>query len=141
MLKKLTEKGFRRGFKRTPQRLAIMAYLDGNTSHPSAEEVYKAVTKKHRSMSFATVYNTLNTLAETGVIQGLTIDPDRRRYDPNIQPHHHLICLGCKSVVDVHEPIAVEVPQALAAEYSITGNHIEFYGHCSACRKKNGTHN
>ncbi len=140
MLKKLTQKGFRKGFKRTPQRLAIMAYLDGNTSHPSAEEVYKAVTKKYRSMSFATVYNTLNTLEQTGVIQGLTIDPARRRYDPNVHPHHHLFCQGCRSVADVHESVDVEVPQALAERYAITGSHVQFYGYCSACRKKVSPH-
>jgi Fur family peroxide stress response transcriptional regulator len=136
MLKKLQHKGFKKGFKRTPQRLAILEYLDGNESHPSAEEVYKAVSRKYRSMSFATVYNTLNMLVETGAIRDLTIDPDRRRYDPNTRPHHHLICVGCRKVVDVSDTIAVEVPKSIAGEFAVIGNHIEFYGYCSPCRKK-----
>ncbi len=136
MLVKLRPKGAVKGFKRTPQRMAILEYLEGNTSHPSAETIYKAVSKRHRSMSFATVYNTLNTLVTSGAIRDLTIDPDRRRYDPNVQPHHHLLCLDCKKVVDIQEPIAVEVPAGIAEEYRITGNHIEFYGYCTSCGKK-----
>lgn len=140
MIKGLLEKGFKKGFKRTPQRLAILEYLDGNTSHPSAEEIYKAVSKKYRSMSFATVYNTLNTLVEAGAIQDLTIDPERRRYDPNTQTHHHLICVECRKVVDVHEPIKVEMPRSIAAEFAVLGTHIEFFGYCPLCRKKKRSH-
>lgn len=136
MLKRLQDKGFKRGFKRTPQRLAILDYLDGNTSHPSAEDIYKAVSKRYRSMSFATVYNTLNTLVGAGAVKDLTIDPDRRRYDPNTHPHHHLICLECRKVVDVPDTIPVEIPKSVAGDYTVVGNHIEFYGYCAPCRKK-----
>ncbi len=45
------------GLKLTPQRLAILEYLDGNTSHPSAEDIYISVKEKFPTMSFATVYN------------------------------------------------------------------------------------
>jgi Fur family peroxide stress response transcriptional regulator len=58
--------GFEKGFKRTPQRLAILAYLEGNTSHPSAEEIFHAVGGKDQTLSFATVYNTLNALSRQG---------------------------------------------------------------------------
>lgn len=136
MLGMLQYKGLKRSFKRTPQRLAILKYLDGNTSHPSAEDIYRSVSKTYRSMSFATVYNTLNTLVAAGVLKDLYIDPSRRRYDPNVHPHHHLICMDCKVVVDVHDPIAVEVPKSVAGDYQVVGNHIEFYGYCSPCRKK-----
>ncbi len=136
MLKRLQAKGYKRGFKRTPQRLAILDYLEGNTSHPSAEEVYRSVSRKYRSMSFATVYNTLNTLVDAGVVKDLNIDPSRRRYDPNTHPHHHLICMDCTVVVDVPDPISVEIPESIAGDYQVIGNHIEFYGYCSPCRKK-----
>ena len=127
------------GFKRTPQRLSIMEHLDGNTSHPSAEDIYRVVGKKNPSMSFATVYNTLNTLVQTGAVRELTIDPDRKRYDPDVSAHHHLICLECKKVVDIPGDIPVEIPRGVARDYTILGNHIEFYGICAACRKTKRT--
>jgi Fur family transcriptional regulator, peroxide stress response regulator len=135
MIRKLQQKGTIKGFKRTPQRLAILEHLDGNKSHPSAEDIYRVVAKKNPSMSFATVYNTLNTLVQAGAVRELTIDPDRKRYDPDTSGHHHLICLGCRKVVDIPGDIPVEVPRGIAKEFSILGNHIEFYGICAPCGK------
>ena len=122
------------GFKLTPQRIAILRYLDGNTGHPSAEDIYKAVSKKFPTMSFATVYNTLETLRQRGALLELTIDPGRKRFDPNTEPHHHLICLRCKQIVDIHNAYALEVPDEMRGDIEITGNHIEFYGICQKCR-------
>ena len=70
--------------KLTPQRLAILNYLEGNKSHPSADEIYKAVLKKFPTMSFATVYNTLDALREKGYVIELTIDPAKKRFDESI---------------------------------------------------------
>ncbi len=122
------------GLKLTPQRIAILRYLDGNTGHPSAEDIYKAVSKKFPTMSFATVYNTLETLRQRGTLLELTIDPGRKRFDPNTEPHHHLICLRCKRIVDIHNAYALEVPDEMRGDIEITGNHIEFYGICQKCR-------
>jgi Fur family peroxide stress response transcriptional regulator len=137
MIRKLQEKGSIKGFKRTPQRLSILEHLDGNKSHPSAEEIYRVVAKKNPSMSFATVYNTLNTLVQAGAVRELTIDPDRKRYDPDTSSHHHLICLDCRKVMDIPGSIMVDVPRGLARDFTIMGNHIEFYGLCAPCRKLN----
>ena len=135
MLKKLQQKGMISGFKRTPQRLSILEHLDGNTSHPSADDIYRVVAKKNPSMSFATVYNTLNTLVQTGAVRELTIDPDRKRYDPDTSAHHHLICLECKKVADIPSDIPLEIPRGVARDFVILGSHIEFYGLCATCKK------
>jgi len=138
-MKQSLKKGFGKGFKRTSQRLAILDYLEGNTFHPSAEDVYRAVTKKYCSLSFATVYNTLNTLARSGAVRELTLDPERKRYDPNIEPHHHLICVTCKKVIDVFEDVPVGIPKRIEKKFSIFSKHVEFYGRCSGCRNKSDT--
>lgn len=136
-MKQSQKKGLAAGFKRTPQRLAILAYLDGNTNHPSAEDIFKAVSRKYQSMSFATVYNTLNRLTQTGAVRELTIDPHRKRYDPDTSLHHHLICVSCRKIIDVPQEITVDLPKGLARDFTILGNHVEFYGYCAACGKKN----
>jgi len=122
--------------KRTPQRLAILQFLDGNTSHPSAEDIYRAVSKQYQSMSFATVYNTLHALTKAGVLRELTIDPERRRYDPDTSCHHHLICINCGRIVDVSGGVTVDLPSDMARDFTILGNHVEFYGRCPACQKQ-----
>lgn len=126
------------GIKLTPQRLAILNYLDGNKEHPSAEEIYKAVSKRFPTMSFATVYNTLETLRVKGMVLELTIDPIKKRFDPNTTPHHHLICLKCKKIVDIHGAFKLSIPDNEKANFDIIGNHIEFYGICPDCKSKGG---
>jgi Fur family transcriptional regulator, peroxide stress response regulator len=123
-------------FKRTPQRLAILDYLEGNTFHPSAEEIHQAVSIQYRSLSVATVYNTLNTLAQAGTLRELTIDPERKRYDPDTSRHHHLLCVLCHKIVDIPAGIAVDLPANMARDFTLLGHHISFYGHCSRCKTK-----
>ncbi len=122
------------GLKLTPQRLAILEYLDGNTSHPSAEDIYEAVRERFPTMSFATVYNTLEALRKRGQILELTIDPDRKRYDPNIHPHNHLICLRCKTIVDIETDFDIPIPDEAGKMFDVLGNHVEFYGICQNCK-------
>lgn len=122
--------------KRTPQRLAILDFLAGNTSHPSAEDVYRAVSKKYRSLSVATVYNTLNALAKAGALRELSLDPERRRYDPDTSGHHHLICVACGKIADVPGGVAVSLPPEMAQGFLVLGGHVEFHGYCAVCKKK-----
>jgi len=122
------------GIKLTPQRLAIFDYLEGNTDHPSADHIYKAVQKAFPTMSFATVYATLEKLRQKGMLAELTIDPAKKRFDPNTGKHHHIICTSCGKVADVQREFCVELPAGVADDFDVTGNHIEFYGICTACR-------
>lgn len=123
------------GFRRTPQRLAILGYLDGNRDHPSAEDIYREISKKHHSMSFATVYNTLNALTRAGALRELTIDPDRKRYDPDTSLHNHLICVSCRKIMDAGQ-VATSLPRGAGRDFTVMGSHVEFYGYCGGCRKK-----
>jgi Fur family peroxide stress response transcriptional regulator len=123
------------GIKLTPQRLAILEFLDGNKNHPSAEDIYSEVKKKYPMMSFATVYNTLEALRNQGNIQELKIDPDRKRYDPDTTYHHHLICTRCKKIADINAEFEINVPDEAKGSFEVVGNHIEFYGTCPDCKK------
>lgn len=124
------------GFKMTPQRLAVLECLDGNKSHPSAEEIFRSIRGRFPTMSFATVYNTLEMLVRKGEVLELSIDPSKKRFDPDTAPHHHLICMKCKSVEDVFGDFGVRLPRRSEGDFEITGHHIEFYGVCPSCRGK-----
>ncbi len=120
--------------KLTPQRIAILGFLEGNTSHPSAEDIYKSVSKEFPTMSFATVYNTLEALKNKDNILELKIDPAKKRYDPELKPHHHLICTDCKTIVDIFNDFNLDLSTDLMDGFDVTGNHIEFFGKCSNCQ-------
>ena len=55
------------------------------------------------SVSLATIYKTLDALEHLGVIKEMTPLSESRRYDANLDRHHHLICLHCKRVSDFYD--------------------------------------
>ena len=130
-----TEKYRHLKIKLTPQRLAILNFLNGNKSHPSAEDIFRGVTKEFPTMSFATVYNTLQALKKKDGVQELTIDSGKKRYDPDCTQHHHLICIECKMIIDIHKEFKLSLSGGITKNYDVKGNHIEFYGLCHKCRK------
>lgn len=124
------------GMKLTPQRLAVLEYLEGNRSHPSAEDIYRAVKKKYPTMSFATVYNILEALKEKGLVQELNIDPQKKRFDPDTSLHHHLICTGCGKVIDIPLEQIPEISEEALEGFEIQKVHLELYGLCQDCKRK-----
>jgi Fur family peroxide stress response transcriptional regulator len=124
------------GFKLTPQRIAILDYLEGNRQHPSAEEIYGAVLKKFSTLSLATVYTTLTALKVRGRIVELTIDPSKKRYDPQAGSHNHLICVSCKRIIDIPPVRSLELLESVKQEFTLINAHVEFYGLCPKCTAK-----
>ncbi|MBI3584289.1 MAG: transcriptional repressor [Nitrospinae bacterium] len=137
-MKKIIAKYRKRDFKLTPQRIAILRYLDGNTSHPTADDIFTQIKKAYPTVSFATVYNTLLALKEKGEILEVTIDPEKKHYDSNVTTHHHIICTECNKIGDVIKDYsdALRLPSEILKEYKTVGNHIDFYGICKECQKE-----
>ncbi|MBI4843644.1 MAG: transcriptional repressor [Nitrospirae bacterium] len=121
------------GIKLTPQRLAILNYLKENKSHPAAEDIYKIVSKKFPTMSFATVYNTIEALKIKGCVKELKIDPAKKRYDLDTSPHHHFICTNCNEIIDIFKDFNLELAYQMPKGFELKGSHVEFYGLCSNC--------
>jgi Fur family transcriptional regulator, peroxide stress response regulator len=123
------------GLKVTPQRIAVLKYMDGNTAHPSVEEIHREVSTVFPTISLATVYNTLDTLEQIGEVQAVTIDPSRKHYDPETRPHHHLMCTECRKIADVfadYSPL-LRVPEELAARFRVRTATVCFEGVCREC--------
>src|SRR5260370_39971460 len=86
----------RGGLAVTPQRLAIIRALLSSPEHPRAEKVYALVRRQHPHISLATVHRTLETLCEIGEARKVTPLHDSARYDGNVTPHHHVVCVKCQ---------------------------------------------
>lgn len=129
-----------RGQRVTPQRVGIYRYLTGTDTHPTAEEIYRALKPQFPGMSPATVYKTLELLTEMGLITELGFGHEPNRYDGNPGLHLNLICVSCGGISDVDEPLLEELVRQ-AAERSgfevLQGRH-EFYGRCPACQAAAG---
>ncbi|MBI5233345.1 MAG: transcriptional repressor [Deltaproteobacteria bacterium] len=125
-------------FKLTPQRLAVLKCLDKNTSHPGAEDIYKAIKERCLTVSLSTVYNTIDILKKRGEIMEITIDPQKKHFDPNPEPHHHIICTKCRKIADIFEDYSalLTIPDTIKKEFTVTGLHVDFYGICKKCDTK-----
>jgi Fe2+ or Zn2+ uptake regulation protein len=130
----LTELFREQGLKITPQRVAIFKILHRNAGHPTAESVYEAVRAEMPSISLRTVYQTLNDLASMGEIGQLELGTGSSRFDPNVDPHHHLVCDSCGEVHDVYAEFAdVRLPKSKTHGFRVSSTEIVFRGLCPAC--------
>lgn len=133
MVQKLREKGL----KVTPQRMAIYNMLMATTAHPTAEAVWEHVKEEYPAVSFNTVYTTLNTLEQAGLVQRLHIG-GVAHFDAKVQPHAHLCCNHCGYVEDHHASIGVDyedVARQVNAQTGFAVGRLElnFYGLCREC--------
>lgn len=124
--------------RRTPQRMAILAYLKGNAGNPTAEEIHRALALRFPTMSLATVYNTLRLLRREGNLIEMTVDKSRLYIDPETRPHHHVTCLECGKQADVFSELDVAVGPAEASGFRVIRSEVSFYGYCPDCLRKMG---
>jgi Fur family transcriptional regulator, peroxide stress response regulator len=123
----------KKGHRLTHTRLSILEHLEGNTSHPTAETIYQSLKPTNPSMSFATVYSTLDLLTDLGVITRLNIQKRGTNYDPNTTPHFHFYCRHCASIYDIpmERKVLNELPSDGHTIEEFQGNLVGLCKHCS----------
>ncbi len=134
-IERIVEKCREAGMRMTPQRLAIFRYLEGNRSHPTAEEIFRAVRRKHPGLSLATVYNTLETLGRLSEVARHDLGGGAERWDPEVRPHHHFTCEACGEVQDVFGELELPALAGLGAA-TVHRVQVQLSGLCGACRRK-----
>ncbi|MCI1913927.1 MAG: transcriptional repressor [Schleiferilactobacillus harbinensis] len=122
----------------TPQREAILSFLMGTDTHPSADAIYQHLSDRFPNMSVATVYNNLRTLTGLGIIQELPYGDNSSRFDYIETAHYHAICQVCGKIFDVYYPGLNEIDTITenATDFKVTAHRIEVYGICPDCQKK-----
>jgi Fur family peroxide stress response transcriptional regulator len=125
------------GLRSTPQRLAILREVFSR-SHPTVGEVYESVRRQVPTIGLATVYNTLRTMTQRGLVSELPFS-SAIRFDANMQPHANLVCRHCGRIEDVEF-----VPEHLdtmlrhlahVAGFAPDGQRFDVYGLCQTCLK------
>lgn len=81
------------GLRNTRQRIAIADLLlgDGEDKHVTAEWVAEQLASQDQPMALATVYNTLNSFVDAGLLRQLNGAGDSTLFDTNTRPHHHFL--------------------------------------------------
>ena len=123
----------------TPQRQAIIAYLASVDTHPTAEQIYRALANDYPNMSIATVYNTLRLFVKIGLIKELAYGDSSSHFDYAKTQHYHAICTQCGKIVDLYYPVLEDV-ESVANQltgFQVSGHRLEVYGICPECQSKN----
>lgn len=123
------------GVKLTHQRLEICREIMASPSHPDAETVCEGVRKRVPTISLDTVYRTLWTLLDLGLINTLAIPRERMRFDGNTIHHHHFICTRCGQAQDFYskEFDNLQPPQEVNDYGTVQDTRVEVRGTCRRC--------
>ena len=126
------------GLAVTHQRQVIFESMADMPGHPSPEEVYAVVRKAIPAISLATVYKTLHTFVEHGILRELSPHHGTLRVDWNTHAHHHLICTRCKKVMDIEDEDLdpVKVRRRLPKGFKVERVAVEIQGLCADCANK-----
>jgi Fur family peroxide stress response transcriptional regulator len=138
-LEELTRRLRERGFRLTPQRMAVLKILAASQGHPSVEQIYNQVKPDFPMTSLGTIYKTVALLKEMGEVLELGFSDDGNRYDGNKPyPHPHLVCIKCKTILDPEIPTLAILPQEIGEKtgYQIVSHRLDFYGICPRCQEK-----
>jgi Fur family peroxide stress response transcriptional regulator len=128
------------GLSVTHQRLAIFEVLAASREHPSAEQLHKAVQRRIPTLSLATVYKNLEALKSIGAVTDVNPLHEEGRYEAALpgtgagRPHHHLVCISCKKVRDLHDVGPLRIGDAQGFEVSAV--RVQAEGLCPECRAR-----
>ncbi len=121
----------------THQRRIIFQAVTATPGHYSPEEVYEAVRKQIPSISLATVYKNLKTFVDAGLLREVSPHHGTLRVDANLEAHHHLVCLRCKSITDIElsslDPIRL---RRAPPGFKVEQFSVDVLGLCSNCAGK-----
>ena len=132
------------GLSVTHQRLAIFAALASSREHPSAEQLHKAVQRRIPTLSLATVYKNLEALKAIGAVADVNPLHEEGRYEAALpgtgagRPHHHLVCVSCKKVRDLHDSELDGLRVKNAQGFDVRAVRVQAEGLCPDCRARSG---
>ena len=128
----------RHGLAATHQRQVIYETVMSLPGHPSTEAVYERVKEKIPAISLATVYKNIRTFLESGIFQEVSLHHGSLRVEPNLRPHHHLVCVRCKAISDLDEVELepVRLKHKLPRGFEVQRFAVDILGICQTCSAK-----
>ena len=125
--------------RNTKQRSLVLEVVREHRDHPTAEQIYHDVHERNAKVSRATVYRNLNLLDDNGEIQQVAA-PIANRFDLRCDPHYHMMCVRCGSVVDapLEYQKAYDELVAKISGFQVVSHQTLFKGLCPNCQKEDG---
>ncbi len=124
-----------KGVSPSYHRLKVLEYLLENRNHPSADDIYRKLIEEIPTLSKTTIYNTLKTFVESGLVESFNILQNEVRYEYNLNPHAHFLCKKCGKIYDLPDYDNCLKNQIIAG-HEIHDHQINLSGICKNCREK-----
>jgi Fur family transcriptional regulator, peroxide stress response regulator len=136
-----------RGLRSTMPRRVILDVVRATDTHPTAAIVFARVRRRLPRVSLATVYRNLRRLAAEGLLRE-RVEATGLRFDPNVGPHDHFICVTCGRILDLPcrdgarrgAVLSRGEHARMAARFGleVLDRRVELYGRCPNCRRRGG---
>lgn len=132
------EKCRENNLKVTPQRVVIYEELLKSKDHPNAEVLFERVKKIFPAISLDTVNRTLLTFSQIGIVNIVEGNGEPRRFDPDIENHHHFRCVKCNTIIDFDYKLYdnMEVPEKIDKKFTVLNKKVLLQGYCNKCHNK-----
>ncbi len=126
------------GFRVTPQRLVIYKELLKATDHPTIEGILKKERVTFPNVSFDTVYRTVLSFVDKGIIHMVEGYGGSKRFDPDTRQHHHFRCARCQKIEDFNNESFdnIKIPEEISKQFNITQKRVVLEGVCAECSKE-----
>ncbi|ACP34212.1 ferric-uptake regulator [Sulfolobus islandicus L.S.2.15] len=122
-----------RNLKVTPQRIAILKLIMRG-GHYSGEQIYEELKKTEPSISLSTVYNTLETLKESGILNSFEVN-GITWFEINRKPHVNVFCTDSNRIIDLDVEMDNFMDKLVKNGLDVKNVNIIVYADCSKLGK------
>lgn len=122
----------RRNIRPSYQRIRVLEYLILNQCHPTVDQIFKDLLSEMPTLSKSTIYNTINTFIEAGLVKTLNIEDNETRYDIITDTHGHFKCEECGTIFNFNINIDSFTAEELK-EFKVFDKNVYFKGICPKC--------
>ena len=122
--------------RNTKQREEVWQVLESTPEFVSAQELHQKLRSGGSTIGLATVYRTLNALAEEGSADALSIEGENLYRACSPGHHHHLICRVCGATTEIEAGEVEAWAKSIAAEhgYGDPQHIVDIFGNCQICQ-------
>ena len=124
----------------TKQRQAVLDELTRVSDFRSAQQIFEDLHSQGQRVGLATVYRSLQGLAEDGRVDTLRSSEGEVLYRScaSEHHHHHLVCRTCGFTEEIEQSQIESWVSAVAADHGFSDveHSLERFGRCASCREK-----